>query len=187
MNKKVSTTYLPIVSKGKIDNGEKTDKKISKLLTIWLITFFILLLLFCGYSMAKSLENYKINGKAEIAKPILEVENNPKIDITAKNNSGIYTFKVKNYNEKDEVTQTNLRYYIEIMSDVDDSVNIELFQDGNKINMSENKTGFIEMPKDVKQERRYEIKITYDKNKSQSLNDIMDKMQVKVHTEQVKA
>lgn len=189
MNKKENIKYsnLPIISKEKIYKEKTTDKKSSKLLTITLIILIIILLLFCGYSMAKNIEEFILNGQAEIAQPVLTVENNPSIDITAANNYGIYTFKVKNYNEKNQVTQTDLKYYIEILSNLDDSINIELYQNENKINLTNSKTEYIQISKDKREEREYKIKITYDKNKSNTINDIMEKIQVRVHTEQVKA
>lgn len=189
MNKKENIKYsnLPIINKGKLYKEENVNTKNSKLLTGILVIFIIILLLFCGYSMAKSIEEFIIKGKAEIAEPILVVENNPSIDITALNNSGIYTFKIKNYNEQNQVTQADLKYYIEILSNTDDSINIELYQNENKINLNNNRTEYIQISKDKKEEREYKIKITYDKNKSNTINDIMEKIQVKVHTEQVKA
>ena len=137
--------------------------------------------------MAKAIEEVIIKGKAEIAEPILVIENNPSIDITAINNYGVYTFKVKNYNEKNKITETDLKYYIEILSNTDNSINIELYQNENKINLNNNRTEYIQISKDRKEEREYKIKITYDKNKSNSINDIIEKIQVKVHTEQAKA
>ncbi len=189
MNKKedIKLVNLPIVKKGKMYKENDNDLKKSKLVTAALIIFIIILLLFCGYSMAKSIEDFVIKGKAEIAEPILIVENNPSIDITASNNYGVYNFKIKNYNEQNQVTQTDLKYYIEILSNTDDSINIELYQNDNKVNLNENRTEFIQISKNQKEEREYKIKITYDKNKSNTISDIMEKIQVKVHTEQVKA
>lgn len=189
MNKSKNIQYanLPIISRGKIYKEESKDQKYSKIVTVILIVFIIILLLFCGYSMAKTIEEVIIKSNAQIAEPILVIENNPSIDITALNNSGIYTFKIKNYNEQKQLTQTDLKYYIEILSDTDDSINIELYQNENKINLNNNKTDYIQISKDKKEEREYKIKITYDKNKSNTINDIMEKIQVKVHTEQVKA
>ena len=163
------------------------DKKYHKSLTIVLIIFLVLLLLFGGYSMAKSVEDFMLKGKAEIAEPILVVDNNPAIDVTASKNVGRYSFKVKNFNEKGKITESDLKYNIEILSNVDDSIIIELYNNGNKINLNNNKTEYFTISKDKKVEREYTIKITYDKNKSTSIKDIMEKIQVKVHTEQVKA
>lgn len=189
MNKTENIKYLnlPLVNKGKLYKEKSNDKKSTKLLIVSFIIFIIIFMLLCGYSMAKSIEEYILKSNAEIAQPILIVENNPSIDITALNNSGTYTFKVKNYNEQNQITQTDLKYYIEILSNTDDSINIELYQNENKINLTNNKTEYIEISKDKKEEREYKIKITYDKDKSNTINDIMEKIQVRIHTEQVKA
>ena len=75
---------MPIFCKEKIQKEE--EKKSNKFLTAGFIIFIIMLLMFCGYSMAKSIEDYVINAKAQIAEPILIVENNPAIDITETKN-----------------------------------------------------------------------------------------------------
>lgn len=190
MNKKENIKYmnLPIINKGKIAKEEKLNQKSSKILTLTLIIFIIILLLLCGYTMAKTIEQVIIKNKTAIAEPILLIENDPKLDITESNNYGEYIFKVKNYNEQNKVTEADLKYYIEILSYLDDeSVNIELYQNKDKINLKDNKTEYIQISKDKKEEREYKIKITYDKNKSNTIGDIMEKIQVKVHTEQMKA
>lgn len=189
MNNKENIKYanLPIISKEKIYKKENTEHKSSRIITGILIAAIIILLLLCGYSMAKTIEEVIIKSNAQIAEPILTIENNPSIDITAAKNTGIYTFRVKNYNTQNKLTEVDLKYYIEILSNEDNSINIELYQNENKINLKEHKTEYIEISKDKKEEREYKIKITYDKNKAVNLADIMQKIQVKVHTEQVKA
>lgn len=187
LNKKEKIKYgnLPIVQKGKIYKTEEKTKPTSRFLTAGLIIFIIILLMFCGYSMAKAIEEVVIKGNAQVAEPILVVENNPAIDITETQNSGEYTFKIKNYNEQDKITETDLKYYIEIISDADDSVKIELYQQENQIKLNNNKTEFIKISKNQKEEIEYKIKITY--NNTNSFKDIIGKIQVKVHTEQEKA
>lgn len=188
MNKKDNIKYsnLPIISKGKIYKQNTTEEKGTKLLTTILIIAIISVLLFCGYSMGKSIEEFIIKSKAEIAEPILVVENNPSIDITALNNTGTYTFKVKNYNEENQVTQTDLKYYIEILHNENDLVNVELYENENKIDLNNNKTEYMQISKDKKEEREYKIKITYNKDDSNTINDIMEKIQVRVYSEQVR-
>ena len=187
LNKKEKIKYgnLPIVQKGKIYKTEEKTTPTSRFLTAGLIIFIIILLMFCGYSMAKAIEEVVIKGNAQVAEPILVVENNPAIDITETQNSGEYTFKIKNYNEQDKITETDLKYYIEIISDADDSVKIELYQQENQIKLNNNKTEFIKISKNQKEEIEYKIKITY--NDTNSFKDIIGKIQVKVHTEQEKA
>lgn len=188
MNKKENFKYinLPIVHKGRIDKKEDNNKA-NRFITVGIIVFIIMLLMFCGYSMAKMMEEVIIKGKAQIAEPILVVENNPAIDITETQNYGEYVFKVKNYNEQNKLSETDLKYYIEILSNVDDSVDIELYQDENKIELNENKTEYMKISKNQKEEIEYKIKVKYDKNKSNTFEDIMEKIQVRIHTEQEKA
>ena len=185
-NKYKIYTEMPIISKGKIKEEEKETKNNSKLLTIGLIFFIIIFLLFSGYSMAKIIgETIIIKTQGEIAKPILEVENIKPIDITEVNNSGIYTFKVKNYNTQNEVTEIELKYYIEILSDLDDTIDIEVLEDGNRLDLVENKTNYIEMLNKEKVDKEYQIKVTYTKDDTKPMSDILEKIKIKIHTEQV--
>ena len=188
MVKKENIKYinLPIFNKGKIIKDEIPNQKNSKFLTLILIVFIIILLFLCGYSMARVIEKVILKSETAIAEPILLIENDPSLDITELNNYGEYNFKIKNYNDKNKVTEADLRYYIEILSNVDNSVNIELYQNENKIDLKNNKTEYIKISKDKKEERQYKIKVRYDKNKSNTSGDIMDKIQVKVHTEQIR-
>lgn len=185
--KKINKINLPIMNKGKANEEQENNKNISKILIITIIFLIAILLLFSGYSMAKVLHEVIISGNTQIAEPILVVENNPSIDITALNNKGIYVFKVKNYNEQNKISEVDLKYYIEILSNVDDSINIELYEGEENILLNNNKTQYIEISKGHKQEREYKIIITYNKNEESSMDDILEKIQVKVHTEQVKA
>lgn len=189
MNKKENFKYinLPIVHKGKIYKKDDNSNKTNRFITAGIIVFIIMLLMFCGYSMAKMLEEVVIKGKAQIAEPILIVENNPAVDITETQNYGEYVFKVKNYNEQNKLSETDLKYYIEILSNADESVDIELYQDENKIELNDNKTEYMKISKNQKEEIEYKIKVKYDKNKSDAFEDIMGKIQVRVHTEQEKA
>ena len=189
MNKKenLKLKNLPIVNKGKLYKRDDDSNKTNKFITAGIIVFIIMILMLCGYSMAKMMEEVVIQGKAQLAEPILIIENNPSVDITQNQNYGEYVFKVKNYNEQNKLTETDLKYYIEILSDADDSVNIELYQGDNKIELTNNKTDYIKISKNQKEEREYKIKITYDKGKSNTFEDIIGKIQVRVHTEQEKA
>lgn len=189
MNKKENfkNINLPIVHKEKIYKKDANNNKKNRFITAGVIVFIIMLVMFCGYSMAKMLEEVVIKGKAQIAEPILVVENNPAVDITETQNYGEYVFKVKNYNEQNKLSETDLKYYIEILSNADESVDIELYQDENQIELNENKTEYMKISKNQKEEIKYKIKVKYDKNKSNTFEDILGKIQVRVHTEQEKA
>lgn len=112
----------------------------------------------CGYSMAKCIDEYIIKGRMKIAEPILEIENNPIINITESQNYGEYIFKIRNYNNKEKVTETDLKYYIEISPKLDNSIDLELYQNEDKIELTDNKTKYIKISKEQKEEREYKIK-----------------------------
>lgn len=189
MNKKECAKYtnLPIVSKGKINKEEILNKKGSKMLTVILVFITIVILLLCGYSMAKTMEEVIVKSNMQVAEPIFIVEDNPSIDITAENNYGVYNFKIKNYDNQDKITETDLKYYIEVLGNVDDSVDIELYQGNNLISLNNNKTEYMKITKNKKEEIQYDVKIAYKKDRSNNIEDILEKIQIKVHAEQIKA
>ena len=160
------------------------QKENNKLMTSFILSIIVIIML-CGYSMAKCIDEYIIKGRMKIAEPILEIENNPIINITESQKYGEYIFKIRNYNNKEKITETDLKYYIEISPKLDNSINLELYED--EIKLTDNKTEYIKISKDQKEEREYKIKITYDKNNTVEVGDILEQIQVKVHTEQEKA
>ena len=163
----------------------KKDKKI-KYITLLIIIFMVILLFLCSISLAKIIEGVIINSGTHVAEPILIIENNPSIDITATKNHGIYSFKVKNYDNQNKISDVDMKYYIQILSNTDESIDFKLYQDNKQINLKDNKTDYIKMPKEEMISREYKIEITYDKNKNISVNDIIQKIQVKIHSEQGK-
>lgn len=167
------------IIKLKNDSNKLKIKKVS-------IIFLISLIIFSGYSMAKYAGSIRIKGSAQIAEPILVVENDPTINITETNPEGEYIFKVKNYNKLGKVTDVDLKYYIEILPNSSGIINIELYQNDRKIELNDNKTEYIEISKDKKEEREYKVKLTFNKD-TEVKNDVVDKIQIRVHTEQEKA
>lgn len=163
----------------------KKDKKI-KYITLLIIIFMVILLFLCSISLAKNIEGVIINSGTQVAEPILIIENNPSIDITATKNHGIYSFKVKNYDNQNKISYVDMKYYIQILSNTDESIEFKLYQDNKQINLKDNKTDYIKMSKEEMISREYKIEITYDKNKNISVNDIIQKIQVKIHSEQGK-
>lgn len=162
------------------------QKEKHKLMAGFILSIIVIIML-CGYSMAKCIDEYIIKGRMKIAEPILEIENNPIINITESQNYGEYIFKIRNYNNKEKITETDLKYYIEISPKLDNSINLELYQNEDEIKLTDNKTEYIKISKDQKEEREYKIKILYDKSNKIAVEDILEKIQVKVHTEQEKA
>ena len=70
---------------------------------------------------------------------------------------------------------------------MDKSIELKLYENGKQIKFENNKTDYIKISKDSKKENEYKLEITYNKDKSVSVTDIIQQIQVKVHTEQEKA
>lgn len=165
-----------------------TNKAINKKYILLFLLFIILIIfLFSKNSLGKQMSNTKINTNSEIAKPILIVENNPAIDITNKNNKGYYDFKIKNYNELGEINEIELRYNIEILNEENKAIKFKLYKGEEELLLEKNKTKDMIIKKNEKQEENYKLEITYDKNLVSSLEDIIQNVQIKVHSEQLKS
>lgn len=160
----------------------KTNKKIM----LSLMLLIIIMVFFSGISFGKAIHNTLLKNHVEIAKPILEVEKNSEIMITETNRKGEYEFKVKNYNDIEEISQVDLKYYIEILEEnLDKSIQFELYRENEKIELQNNKTTEIKLNKDTKEEHTYTLKIEYNSDKN-TVGDILKDIQIKVHSEQVK-
>lgn len=166
---------------------KKREKKRKHKLLITVLIILIISILFVGYTFAKSMESVMLKATSQIAEPILVVENDPSLDITAINNKGTYNFTIKNYNENNKTTDVKLRYYIEVLSNVDKSVDIKLYEDEKEIELHNNKTEYIEVSNKEKEDKQYQIKVRYEQSEAESISEIMEKIQVKVHSEQVEA
>lgn len=179
---------IPLVMKDKIAKTRKIEVKNFKICTSIIITIMVLLLFFSGYTLAKNIEEKLINAKTQIAEPILIIENNPSVDVTANNNYGVYKFKVKNYNKSNKITDVDLKYNIEILSDkdFDSSISFKLFENDKEVKLNNRKSEYMQISKNNKDERIYKLEIIYDKNKTISVSDIIQKVQVKIHSEQLK-
>ena len=190
-----SPNNIAKINKAKINKSEfniaKTifsNKAINKKYILLFLLFIILIIfLFSKNSLGKQMSNTKINTNSEIAKPILIVENNPAIDITNRNNKGYYDFKIKNYNELDEINEIELRYNIEILNEENKAITFRLYKGEEELLLEKNKTKDMIIKKNEKQEENYKLEITYDKNLVSSLEDIIQNVQIKVHSEQLKS
>lgn len=161
----------------------KTEKNKFNRLKIIILSVIILLLFLTGYSIGKETANAVISAEGEIAEPILIVDNNPEIEITAQQNQGYYYFKVRNYQEEN-ISEVDMNYNIEIIGDVDDAIVFTLYKGEEKVLLEDRKTKEILIRKNEKQEHSYCLKIEYDKQKNIFLSDIMEEIQIKVHAEQ---
>lgn len=135
--------------------------------------------------MAKYEITKKLFVKSNIAVPVLEVEGTEATKISDINNIGYYEFTVKNYNEK-KVSDVSQEYNIEIVSNTDDTIEFELLEGDEPVNLYENKTENISIEGVKKEEHNYRLKVSYDSSKNNSEKDILEDVQIKVHSEQAK-
>ena len=169
----------------------KIEKKNLKNVTYVTILFIVILLLLTGYSMAKCISTVVLNYQVEIAEPIIEVKTNPAIDITDTLAEGSYTFYVRNYDKDGKISEVDIQYTIEIKDTIDENlkstINYELYKNGQKIELKGQKTNVMKLSHQNLQEDIYVLQIRYDKDASTYNKDILDKIQVNIHSEQPKA
>lgn len=178
------------ITEAKINNAKTIFSKKAidkKYIFLFLLFIILIIFLFSKNSLGKQMSNTKINTNSEIAKPILIVENNPAIDITNKNNKGYYDFKIKNYNELEEINEVELRYNIEILNEENKAITFKLYKGEEELLLEKNKTKDMIIKKNEKQEENYKLEIIYDKNLVNSLEEIIQNVQIKVHSEQLKS
>ena len=150
---------------------------------IILIIILILLILQISFSKYKSQKQY--NQEMKIAEPIFIVEGKETTKISAINNIGYYEFSVKNY-RNEEISETGFLYSIEVISQTDDSVKFELYNEENQIELDNLKTKQIQIVGNEKTEQKYKLKVTYDNTLGTKGKDILEEVQIKVHSEQEK-
>lgn len=161
-------------------------KKIKKGIILILLSILVAVLFFSGYSMGKEYSNTIVETKAKIAEPILIVENNPVVEVNGKKQREYYDFKVKNYRENGKITGVNLDYNIEVLSPKERAISFKLYKDKQEIPLENNKTSNMKLQKENIQEDCYQLEIIYDKTQNYSINDILQDVQIKVHSEQEK-
>ncbi len=153
-------------------------------ITLIVIISIVIIFFFSGFSIGKSLNKTNVNINGEIAKPILKVENDKEIYLTKTNEKGVYNFKVKNFDDQDKITQIELEYYVEILSQINKNLNFKIYKNDEEINVNNNKTDKFIMPKNKKQEDIYKIEIQCKENSN--IEEIIQEIQIKVHSEQKK-
>lgn len=134
---------------------------------------------------AKYITMEKISSKVGIAKPIFIVEGKETTKISEINNIGYYEFSIKNFNETN-ISETGFLYTIEIISNTDESVQFELYNEENQIPLENLKTQQLSIKGNEKIEQKYKLKVVYDSTKGNLEKNILEEVQIKVHSEQEK-
>lgn len=156
-------------------------------MTLIIISMIVLALFLSGYSMGKEYSSTNIVTNAKIAEPILIVENNPVIEVNGKKEKEYYEFKVKNYRDNGEINQIDLAYHIEILTKTQESISFKLYKNEEEILLENNQTKSMLLASKTIQEDHYRLEILYDKAKNLSQEDILQDVQIKVHSEQSKS
>jgi len=152
----------------------------------FLIVIIILIILFITFFISFSLAKYtvEVNGKilGNIARPIIELKGEESLLITANMPKTSYTFEVRNYNEDENVSEVEMQYYIEIISNVNEAINFELYSEDKVIELQNRRTNLIDMKKNEKQIDKYKLDIIYDNSKGNLDEDIKENIEIKIHS-----
>ena len=160
-------------------------KNRKKEITMVFVIAIILIFFFSGFSMGKGFSRKDVNGNTEIAKPILQVENGTNLEINNINNKGIYEFVVRNFNLNGEKSDVDIEYYIELLNVIqNDAIKIRYLKNEEEIKINGNRTENFYLNKNEKQEDKFKIEITYEKDKNIKMEDILETLEIKVHSEQ---
>ena len=135
--------------------------------------------------MGKAYQNTSVQARAKVAEPIMIVENNPVVQMNGKNEKEYYNFKVKNNKENGKITEVDLEYNIEIITKAENLISFKLYKDDKEIPLKNNRTDNIKLEKGKAQEDNYKLEIIYNKNEGHSIDDIIEDVQIKVHSEQL--
>ncbi len=140
---------------------------------------------FIQITYAKYISEENSSLKFEIAKPIFIVDGKQTTKISEINNIGYYEFSIKNFDETN-ISETGFFYIIEIVSKTDDSIQFELYNEEKMMQLNDLKTEKIYIKGNEKIEQKYKLKVIYDKTKGTQGKDILEEVQIKVHSEQEK-
>lgn len=157
---------------------QKVNKK-----TLIAIIVLIIILLFVPKVYAKYMDAIILKSNTQIAKPIFIVEGTEISKINSINNVGYYEFYVRNYDENN-ISEIGFNYVIEVVTELNESIKFELYKGDEQIELKDLKTNEIYIGANEKIEQKYKLKIIYDKNLNSIGKDILQEVQIKVHSEQ---
>lgn len=132
---------------------------------------------------AKYFATERLSASIDISNPIFIVEGKETTKISEINNIGYYEFSIKNFN-KNLTSEIGFLYTIEIISDTDECIQFELYNETSQIALQNLKTESIAIKGNEPIEHKYKLKVVYDKTKGNKGKNILEEVQVKVHSEQ---
>ena len=140
-------------------------------------------MLFVPKIYAKYIDTIILKSETQIAKPIFIVEGTEISKINSINNVGYYDFYVKNYDENN-ISEIGFYYVIEVVTELNECIKFELYKGDEQIELKDLKTNEMYIGANEKIEEKYRLKIIYDKNLNSIGKDILQEVQIKVHSEQ---
>lgn len=159
------------------------NKKQSIILTSILTIIIILLSTHIVYAKYITVDN--LTSTISIAKPIFIVKGKEATKISEINNIGYYEFSIKNFDELN-TSEISFLYTIEIISDTDESVQFELYNEDTPIPLKNLKTEELLIQGKEKVEQKYRLKVIYDNTQGDKGKEILEEVQIKVHSQQEK-
>lgn len=149
------------------------------------ILTFVMILLSMHTTYAKYITAEKISSQFSIATPVFIVQGGETTKINEINNIGYYEFSIKNFSDTN-ISETGFLYTIEIISDIDEAIQFELYRDETPILLENLKTQELSIIGNEKIEQNYKLKVIYDSSNGTQGKDILDEVQIRVHSEQEK-
>lgn len=151
------------------------NKVIKKVIFILIFILF----LFSSTVIAKFFSKEIINVEGKVVEPIMEIQENKTINITAIENK-IYDFKIKNFKDE-KISSMTIEYYIEILSIQNENIKYKMYKEEKEIKITKNKTDKFILEKNIKQENNWRLEILLNDNSDQ---EISQEIRIKVHYEQ---
>lgn len=155
-----------------------------KRITVWVFILVMVMLLFLsGPSIAKGTQRTNIAVNASIAVPIVKIEGELPIYINTSEKNQSYEFKIKNYDDEENLTQVDIEYMLEISKQIDNGILIKVYKEGKELKLENNKTEKFTFEKNQKQEDNYKIEILFINN-SFPIEEMEENIDVKIYAEQ---
>lgn len=154
-----------------------------KVRVVIILAIFVIILTCSRTSFGKYFSKTNIEIESEIARPILKVEGDTRLNINKVKENETYNLKIKNYDENNKVTEVDLEYFIEILPKENEIIKFEIYKEDRKINMYENKTEKFLLTREKMQDDNYKIEILLN---NISVQELVQNIEIRVHAEQKK-
>lgn len=162
------------------------EKKLK--INFFIIIFIVILMFSTQVTYAKYVKSEISSFKSEIVKPILQIDKGNIVQIDENNNIGYYEFNIKNFDDE-KISEVEFLYTIEIISNLEENVQFELYNENQKIELNNLKTENLEINANEKMEQKYLLKIFYNpsnKVEDEGKKECIEKIQIKVNLVQQK-